>query len=85
MRKNLTFAESVQSCGDTLNTSTGSFQTPSLVDRYGTKLDLYGFHEDCLWILKGREKYVILLSFLYFELESSKKCELDYVEVRDAY
>ena len=78
----ITFSEPIETCGDTLNSTTGSFKTPNLVDPDGMVFKEYGFHEDCLWVLKGQEKSVILLSFLYFILESSQKCKLDFVEVR---
>ena len=77
----LYFTEHDIVCGAILNTTTGSFMSPRLVDSDGTELIMYGFYEDCVWVLSGEKESVILLTFLYFELEWSPKCKSDFVEV----
>ena len=61
-------------CEETYSWSSGTFQSPSYPDSYGSR-------KQCTYILQQWEGYVVTLQFTDFNLGDSTDCQGQYIEV----
>ena len=61
-------------CEETYSWSSGTFQSPTYPDSYGSR-------KQCTYILQQREGYVITLQFTDFNIGDSADCQGQYIEV----
>ena len=61
-------------CEETYSWSSGTFQSPSYPDSYGSR-------KQCTYILQQWEGYVVRLQFTDFNLGDSTDCQGQYIEV----
>ena len=63
-------------CGSKLTGSQGSFTSPNYPGDYPTDVT-------CVWIIEAKTSEVIVLSFESLDIEYSKKCKYDSLEILD--
>ena len=56
--------------------SSGTITSPNYPSNYGS-------HADCSWRITVPNGFVVRLTFIVFDLESSRNCRYDYVKVED--
>ncbi|XP_053564875.1 embryonic protein UVS.2-like, partial [Bombina bombina] len=63
-------------CGDSLTTSPGIITSPGYPNLYPSSVD-------CMWLITGPPKAMILIKFDVFNLETNDYCIYDYVRIYD--
>ena len=62
-------------CSATYYTAIGRLKSPHYPQHYPTK-------EDCTWIIHVKAGQQIMLNVTDFQIEYSKECRYDYLEIR---
>ena len=63
-------------CGGRLNQTSGWLST---LDRDGDSM--YDANLDCSWVIEAKRFNIIIVRFLYFDVDGTRACKDDYVEV----
>ncbi|OXU20544.1 hypothetical protein TSAR_014165, partial [Trichomalopsis sarcophagae] len=69
------FLNDTHNCGGHFYAESGSIRSPNYPERYPK-------NKECVWIIEAKNKYLISLSAISFEIELSPNCAYDYLEIR---
>ncbi|KAM4828885.1 cubilin [Thomomys bottae] len=72
----LSYTPSTSACGGTLNMREGIFDSPGYPDVYPPNVE-------CVWSIVSSPGNQLQLSFISFQLEDSRNCNKDFLEIRE--